>query len=562
MNPVQLLAHFNRISDAPDAIPSLRRFILELAVRGKLVVQDPRDEPASELLKRIKDSVRIRKVSGEFREPRNTIEIPFESLPFNVPSAWTWGRLVEIADVSYGFAFDSLCFNSNKVGMPLIRIRDISDTDTEAYYDGDFDQAYVVRKGDYLVGMDGDFNVRKWKGRDALLNQRVMRIKNWRAALVADFLAIPLQMILDHLHTSTSQTTVKHLSAKQANGIYLPLPPLAEQHRIVAKVDELMALCDRLEAAQAERESRRDRLATASLQRLNQPSGDTPSFREHARFHLRHLSRLTARPEKIQQLRQTILNLAVRGKLVPQDSNDEPAAVLLNRIQAEKARLLKRDIGSPHTLTSSDLSGSPFEQPSKWETVALGEVCNLVTSGSRGWAEFYSDTGPKFIRAQNIRFGRLRLDDLACVKPPKRTEGTRTQISKGDLLIVITGAGVTNPALLDQELGEAYVSQHVALVRPTETSLSRWLLFCLMSPSGGRAELVDRAYGAGKPGLNLDNIRSLNIPLPPLAEQHRIVAKVDELLALCNQLEAQLTTAQTESRRLLEAVLHEALAVA
>jgi type I restriction enzyme S subunit len=126
-------------------------------------------------------------------------------------------------------------------------------------------------------------------------------------------------------------------------------------------------------------------------------------------------------------------------------------------------------------------------------------------------------------------------------------------------LIVITGAGVTNPALLDHELGEAYVSQHVALIKPTVTSLSRWLLLCLMAPAGGRTELVERAYGAGRPGLNLDNIRSLNIPLPPLAEQHRIIAKVDELMMLCDQLEAQLTTTEADSRRLLEAVLHEAL---
>ena len=117
------------------------------------------------------------------------------------------------------------------------------------------------------------------------------------------------------------------------------LPPLAEQHRIVAKVDELMALCDRLEAAQAERESRRDKLAAASLHRLNN-GADADEFRDHARFHLRHLPRLTTRPEHIQQLRQTILNLAVRGKLVPQDPNDEPASELLKRIKGEKERLI------------------------------------------------------------------------------------------------------------------------------------------------------------------------------------------------------------------------------
>ncbi len=118
------------------------------------------------------------------------------------------------------------------------------------------------------------------------------------------------------------------LGLDDIRSVVVALPPLAEQRRIVAKVDELMALCDRLEAAHAERESRRDRLVAASLHRLNQPA-DPPDFRENARFHLRHLPRLATRPEHVQQLRQTILNLAVRGKLVPQDPNDKPIDLTL-----------------------------------------------------------------------------------------------------------------------------------------------------------------------------------------------------------------------------------------
>jgi type I restriction enzyme S subunit len=345
------------------------------------------------------------------------------------------------------------------------------------------------------------------------------------------------------------------------NEVYvLPVavPPLAEQHRIVAKVGELMALCDRLEAAQKERENRQGRVVAATHASLS----DSTFHISNSQFFINHLPRLTARPEHIQQLRQTILNLAVCGKLVPQHPSDEPASELLKRIRIEKARMVKMRILTREKLTANEPKELGFACPMNWRAVDFGEVCNLVTSGSRGWAEFYSDSGPKFIRAQNIRFGRLRLDDLARVSLPRKAKGTRTQVSKDDLLIVITGAGVTNPALVDHELGEAYVSQHVALIKPTIKSLSPWLLLCLMAPAGARAQLVQRAYGAGKPGLNLDNIRSLRITLPPLAEQDRIVAKVDELMALCDRLEAQLTTAHTDSRRFLEAVLHETLAPA
>ena len=180
MNADRLFALYDRVADAPDPVGRLRRFVLDLAVRGKLVKQDPADEPASELLKRIAaEKARLAR-EGEFFEPRRTVKINRQELPFSPPDHWGWVRLIEIARIRYGFAFKSSQFNTEKLGMPLIRIRDISNTDTEAYFEGDYDPAYVVRAGDYLVGMDGNFNLRRWKGKDGLLNQRVMRINGWR----------------------------------------------------------------------------------------------------------------------------------------------------------------------------------------------------------------------------------------------------------------------------------------------------------------------------------------------------------------------------------------------
>jgi len=232
--------------------------------------------------------------------------------------------------------------------------------------------------------------------------------------------------------------TVKGIKIEELLGIPFPLPPLAEQHRIVTKVDELMGLCDRLEAARAGREATRDRLAAASLARLNAPDPET--FQADARFALDALPALTTRPDQIKRLRQTILNLAVRGKLVPQDPNDEPAQRLLETIKLEKERLEKASTIPRQRKAVRDPTKLTGNLPVSWTSITLGDVCSLVTSGSRGWAEYYAASGPGFIRAQNIRFGRLRLDDLACVNPPPNSEGSRTQVAKSDLLIVITGA--------------------------------------------------------------------------------------------------------------------------
>jgi len=151
---------------------------------------------------------------------------------------------------------------------------------------------------------------------------------------------------------------------------------------------------------------------------------------------------------------------------------------------------------------------------------------------------------------------------MATVNPPRGSDRTRTLVSKGDLLVVITGAGVTNPAMLEQDLGEAYVSQHVALIKPALTELSPWLLLWLMAPAGARRKLVERAYGAGKPGLNLDNLRSLSVLIPPVDEQRAILAKVKVMATLCDDVEMQLADLDRQRTRLLQVTLHKALDVA
>lgn len=544
MNAERLLQHYEQIADAPDAIARLRRFILDLAVRGKLVPQDPADEPASELLERIQfEKARLEKRSAG--KGRALIEMPPKSMAFTLPDSWRWLPATYPAlIIPEG---DRKVQTKDVLGSGLYPVVDQGKVFIRGYCN---DHAKVIHPESPII-LFGD-HTRQTKlidfsfvvGADGVKLLQPIGLAFTYYFLVIDWL--PLE----------SRGYGRHFKLLKES--WIPLPPLAEQHRIVAKVDELMGLCDALEAARTEREAKRNRLAAASLARLNTPDPET--FYDDARFALDALSALTARPDQIKQLRQTILNLAVRGKLVPQDPTDEPAETLLKRISEERADRVRIGAIPKLKATNRDVARLSSGLPVGWSPIALGDVCDLVTSGSRGWGEYYAESGPRFVRAQNVRFGRMRLDDLACVQPPSNSEGARTQLYRNDLLIVITGAGVTNPALLEVDLGEAYVSQHVGLVRSSYAGLSQWLLLCLMADAGGRGELLECAYGAGKPGLNLDNIRSLSVPLPPLTEQHRIVTKVDELMALCDLLETSLTSANETRKRLLDTLLTEALA--
>jgi type I restriction enzyme S subunit len=214
------------------------------------------------------------------------------------------------------------------------------------------------------------------------ITQSSCRLRPDARLIARDYLVMALQStcLISQIQRLKLGTAVPRLNIAHVRALAFPLPPLAEQHRIVAKVDELMAFCDRLEAVQAERESRRDKLASASLYRLNN-GADADEFREHARFHLRHLPRLTTRHEHLQQLRQTILNLAVRGKLVPQDSNDELASELIERIRTEKAQVVPHGKLKNMELIAPREHDLAYQSPLGWSLVQLQSLCMSVTDG-------------------------------------------------------------------------------------------------------------------------------------------------------------------------------------
>jgi type I restriction enzyme S subunit len=244
-------------------------------------------------------------------------------------------------------------------------------------------------------------------------------------------------LVRQYLGGSSVGATMQNLNQSILLSLIIGLPPLAEQRRIVAKVDELMALCDRLEAARKERESRRDRLVAASLHRLIKPADDAEPFRAGARFIFNHLPRLTTRPDHVKQLRQTILNLAIRGRLVPQDPNDEPAIEMLHRIHGNKQLLRIADAeGKPDSIIADDLS---FPIPTSWTWVRLAELLESSFYGPRFASHAYTSGGVPTIRTTDMTSdGRIALRD------PPRVEVDAERLSDfrcldGDLLVTRTG---------------------------------------------------------------------------------------------------------------------------
>jgi type I restriction enzyme S subunit len=379
----------------------------------------------------------------------------------------SWDRvpLADIAFILNGAPFDSTLFSATE-GMPLVRIRDVLAGKTTTYYTGPYEDAYLVRPGDLLVGMDGDFHSGFWGAQTALLNQRVCKLSPSESYYDKRLLAFALPGYLAAINANTPSVTVKHLSSKTIGDIGLPLPPRAEQTRFVAKLEELLS---DLDAGVAE-------LKTAQ--------------------------------KKLGQYRQSLLKAAVEGALTAEcrehNTPSETGAQLLQRILIERrARWEFKQLGKFKEQGKSppigwqkrypepvqpNTSGLP-ELPEGWVWASLDMLSEFVTSGSRGWAEFYAAQGATFIRSQNINKDRLDLSEIAFVDPPKSAEGSRTRVQRNDLLLTITGANVGKAAQVTAIPDEAYVSQHVALIRPVDSALAAFIHMFLTADAGGRGQL-------------------------------------------------------------------------
>ncbi len=572
MNAGLLLQHFERLSEATDAIPRLRRFILDLAVRGKLVEQDPNDEPAVELLERItREKAQLVK-AGEIRKPPVLKSINDAETPFALPSNWVWVRVGDIFDYDAGVKR-----NPDELFQDrwLLELEDIEkDTSTVLARLRVNDRASQSTKSEFEVGDILYGKLRPYLNKVVVADEpgysttEIVAIRPY-LKLCSGYCALAFRRpdFVAYVERLGRGTKMPRLRTPDAIVAAFPLPPLAEQHRIVAKVDELMALCDRLESAQEEREGRRNCLVAASVHRLNN-GVDADAFREDARFYFNHLPSLTTRPTHMKQLRQTILNLAVRGKLVPQDPSDEPASELLKRIQAEKVRLVNE--GTIKRLQPALPIGAeeiPSAVPDGWEWVRISDL--LLGDTQNGYSKKPDDAfdGIPILR---ISAGTVRKDGVVAEEEHKLIGGVSAaqqeqyRLQPGDLLACRFNGNRSFVGRLTIYLGylglkPIYPDKLIRLRLLLQFTLPK-LVQCFAESSVVRRDIESYcATTVGNWGISASNLKEIKIPLPPLAEQHRIVAKVDELMALCDQLESQLTITETDSRRLLEAVVHDAV---
>ncbi|AEJ03099.1 restriction modification system DNA specificity domain-containing protein [Nitrosomonas sp. Is79A3] len=550
-------------------IKKLRELILELAVRGKLVPQDPNDEPAGELLKRIQVEKARLMAEGKIKKNKPLPPITDEEKPFELPKGWEWVRLGSIIDYVNGFAFSSKDFTTQGIGV--VKIGDIQQGKIEPEFMSRVSEDVVdsldvrlqVVNGDLVIAMSGattgklGFNATE---EVFYLNQRVGKIVPFIVS--KRFLYFDLTTKIAENLKKSFGSAIPNLSTEQINAIVTAIPPTEEQHRIVAKVDELMALCDQLETQHINAAEAHEKLVNHLLGTLTQ-SQSAEDFSANWQRIAAHFDTLFTTEASIDALKQTLLQLAVMGKLVPQDPNDEPASELLKRIQAEKAKLVAEGkIKKDKQLPPISDEEKPFELPQGWEWVRLGSVLEITGGVTLGRKISSADLVElPYLRVANVQRGYLVLDSIKTVEI-QYSELSRYQLLRDDLLVTEGGDWdkVGRTAIWNAEIENCLHQNHIFRMRRiTEGLSSSWIQMYMNSIAKAYFQASSKQT-TNLASINMTQLKNCLLAVPTLREQHRIVTKVDELMTLCDQLKSRITQASQLQKKLADGVVEQAIA--
>lgn len=537
-------------------IKKLRELILDLAIRGKLVEQDTNDEPAITLLEQV-TALREKLVTeGKLRKLKQRFPAEGADKPFEIPGSWTWATLPDVASYTPGktpSTKDPKFWATGTPGIPWVSIADLNHYGTvqettkgvtqaaakEVFKSGLIEPGSILMSFKLTVGKISITEIPVYHN-EAIISITPFEGVN-REYL---FKVMPIVALGGNTKRAIMGNTLNATSLAQ---ILVPLPPEGEQHRIVEKVDELMALCDRLEQQTSDQLEAHETLVDTLLGTLTQSENATELADNWARL-AAHFDALFTTEQSIDKLKQAVLQLAVIGWLVEQDENDEPASLLLARIAEEKVQLAKEGkIKAPKKLAgirAEDID----RQPSGWEATRFGDLVNIRSELVK--ALDYPDLDQ--VAPDSIEKGTGKLRFRRTVKE-SGAKGPNNRFKRGQILY-----SKIRPSLSKVLIAE-FDGLCSADMYPIDSFIdSKYLLLAILSEPF-LAQVRSAENRIKMPKLNIESLSNIVTNLPPEAEQHRIVRKAEELMALCDQLKEHLNKASETRCQLAEGIVEGAL---
>lgn len=547
--------HFDTAFASPESVDRLRELILTLAMQGKLVEQDPSDQPASELLKDIEAEKQRLIAEKKIRKQKPLPTVTEEEIPYQLPASWEWVRLGEVSEYN---GRKTLKNDEISPSVWLLDLEDIEKNTSKLLYRATFSERQSksnkseFKKSDVLYG-----KLRPYLDKvivaddDGVCTTEIVPIVPY-SGVNSYFLRWLLKRpkFISYVNSLMYGVKMPRLGTADAITSIHPLPPSAEQYRIVAKIDELMARCDTLEALHQQHTEKRLKVHSAAIQQLlEQPESNAWDFIQQ------HFNELYSVPENVTELRKAILQLAVMGRLVPQAPNDPPASQLLEEIQAEKERLITENkIRKQKSLPPISSEEIPYKLPTSWQWVKLGHAGTLERGRSkhrpRNDKKLFEGGSYPLVQTGDVSKAKTSNDTIFTCSSYYNEAGLKqSQLwSKGTLCITIA-ANIAETGFLGMD---ACIPDSVVAFISHNKSTVRLVKFFI---DIAKEDLEKFAPSTAQKNINLEILNNLNFPLPPLPEQQRIVEKIDQLMALCDQLDVQITTRNEKQQALLNAVM-------
>lgn len=488
---------------------TLKKSILQYAMQGKLVAQDPNDEPASELLKRIKAEKEQLIKDGKIKKEKPLPPITEEEILYELPQGWEWVRFQNITQVlTCGYASTPQYYETGRIFLSAKNIKPYKFMpENHKFISEELYQTLIQNgkpeKGDILmtrvgagigesaiIDIDMDFAI--------YVSLTLIKLfkNNINPNYILHWLNSPYGTAKATKHTFGKGCSQGNLNVNQVRQYVVPLPPLAEQQRIVEKLEEILPLVEEY--------------------------GKNEEI----------LSEMNKKLPK--QIRQSILQYAVQGKLVSQNQNDEPASELLKRIKAEKEQLIKDGkIKKEKPLPPIPEEEIPYELPQSWEWVRLDDLSQNIHYGYNGSANFNLKE-PKLVRITDIQNNSINWNNVPACEI-KENDIQNYKLQQNDILIARTGGTMGKTYLVEEVPSTSIFASY--LIRCIPLSINAKYLKIFMESPFYWQQLYNKASGTGQPNVNGTSLKSLIVPLPPLAEQQRIVTKVEELIQIVDKLE-------------------------
>ncbi|QHE85012.1 restriction endonuclease subunit S [Hydrogenophaga sp. BPS33] len=558
--------HFDTAFSAPEGIQKLRELILTLAMQGKLVPQNPNDLPASELLKEI-DAEKKRLVkAGKIKTPKHLPESIFGEVPYVLPQGWQWVRLGSIGNIFNGNSINASEKESKYAGaegLPYIATKDVGyGFDPLDYENGiciPLNEAKfrVAHQGAVLICAEGGSAGKKCglTDRDICFGNKLFANELYGHIPSRFILYTYLSPVFRASFAAAMTGIIGGVSIAKFVEILLPLPPLEEQHRIVARIDQLMACCDALEKLRADQKAKRLAVHAAALSQLLDTTGGG-SANDAWAFITQYFGDLYAVKENIAELRKAILQLAVMGKLVPQYSNDAPASELLKEIETEKKRLVKEGkIKILKPLPEIKPEEIPYALPLGWAWARLQDVLDVRDGTHDSPRDAIGPNTYPLITSKNFVNGGVDFANARQISAEDHFEIIkRSRVERLDILFSMIGGNIGNQIIVEED--REFSIKNVALFKYYNKSFTQ-PYFIKRFMEHLAIDLQQKAAGGAQPFVSLGFLRNLVIGLPPQLEQQRITSKIDQLMGLCDTLEQRIAAATCKKTELLNAVMAE-----